>query len=134
MAAAGAGVKSVFDVWFTPAFIQMSDTFHQAIGEGRLHAIGQAMGAFGRALYHGFFSLYPGFFAAFGRIGTHALPCDRGYLHGGDFSIPAILGVRWLERRDSHHDAPPIDQRELRKMTQRGGPASRRTTWEAWCL
>lgn len=35
-------------------------------------------------------------------------------------SIPAILGcLRWLERRDSHHDAPDIDQRELRKMTKR---------------
>jgi hypothetical protein len=36
------------------------------------------------------------------------------------FSIPAILvWLRWLERRDSHHDAPPIDQGELRKMTRR---------------
>jgi hypothetical protein len=36
------------------------------------------------------------------------------------FSIPVILlWLRWLERRDSHHDAPPVDQRELRKMTRR---------------
>jgi hypothetical protein len=36
------------------------------------------------------------------------------------FSIPAIfVWLRWLERRDSHHDAPRIDQRELRKMTRR---------------
>jgi hypothetical protein len=121
MAAAGAGVKSVFDVWFTPAFIQMSDTFHQAIGEGRLHAIGQAMGAFGRALYHGFFSLYPGFFAAFGQNWEPMLYLAIvGIYTAVIFSIPAILvWLRWLERRDSHHDAPPIDQRELRKMTQR---------------
>ena len=38
------------------------------------------------------------------------------------FSIPAILvWLRWLERRDSHHDAPPVDQRELRKMTPSRG-------------
>jgi hypothetical protein len=36
------------------------------------------------------------------------------------FSIPLILlWLRWLERRDSHHDAPPVDQRVLRKMTRR---------------
>jgi hypothetical protein len=36
------------------------------------------------------------------------------------FSIPVIfVWLRWLERRDSHHDAPPIDRRELRKMTRR---------------
>lgn len=36
------------------------------------------------------------------------------------FSIPVIfVWLRWLERRDSHHDAPPVDQRELRKMTRR---------------
>jgi hypothetical protein len=36
------------------------------------------------------------------------------------FSIPAILvWLRWLERRDSHHDAPLVDQREMRKMTRR---------------
>ncbi len=36
------------------------------------------------------------------------------------FSIPAILmWLRWLELRDSHHDAPPVDERELRKMTHR---------------
>lgn len=35
-------------------------------------------------------------------------------------SIPALVAwLRWLERRDSHHDAPPVDQRELRKMTRR---------------
>src|SRR5205085_1462321 len=35
-------------------------------------------------------------------------------------SLPAILAwLRWLERRDSHHDAPPANLAELRKMTQR---------------
>jgi len=34
-------------------------------------------------------------------------------------SLPTvIIWLRWLERRDSHHDAPSIDPRELRKMTQ----------------
>jgi hypothetical protein len=36
------------------------------------------------------------------------------------FSIPAILAwLRWLELRDSHHDAPPVNQSEMRKMTHR---------------
>ncbi len=36
------------------------------------------------------------------------------------FSIPVILvWLRWLERRDSHHDAPAVDQRELLEMTRR---------------
>jgi hypothetical protein len=36
------------------------------------------------------------------------------------FTIPAVvLWLRWLERRDSSHDAPSIDARELRKMTRR---------------
>ena len=35
------------------------------------------------------------------------------------FSVPVILvWLRWLERRDSHHDAPKVDQREMRAMTQ----------------
>jgi hypothetical protein len=34
-------------------------------------------------------------------------------------SVPVItVWLRWLERRDSHHDAPTIDPREMRKMTQ----------------
>jgi hypothetical protein len=36
------------------------------------------------------------------------------------FSLPAIIvWLRWLERRDTHHDDPPVEVRELRKMTQR---------------
>ena len=35
-------------------------------------------------------------------------------------SVPALaVWLRRLERRDSHHDAPPIDFRELREMTRR---------------
>jgi membrane protein implicated in regulation of membrane protease activity len=36
------------------------------------------------------------------------------------FSVPAmLLWLRWLERRDSSHDAPPLDERMLRQMTRR---------------
>jgi hypothetical protein len=36
------------------------------------------------------------------------------------FSVPAIvLWLRWLERRDSSHDAPPVNAQMLREMTQR---------------
>jgi hypothetical protein len=35
-------------------------------------------------------------------------------------SLPGIFAwLRWLERRDSHHDAPPVNLAELRKMVHR---------------
>lgn len=44
----------------------------------------------------------------------------RHGLYSAAFSVLAvILWLRLLERRDSSQDAPPIDQRELRKMTHR---------------
>jgi hypothetical protein len=44
----------------------------------------------------------------------------RHGLYSAIFSVMAIiLWLRLLERRDSSQDAPPIDQRELRKMTHR---------------
>ena len=43
-----------------------------------------------------------------------------GVLSAFVFSIPAILlWLRWLERRDSSHDAPPVDERMLREMIRR---------------
>jgi hypothetical protein len=43
-----------------------------------------------------------------------------GVLGAFAFSVPAILlWLRWLERRDSSHDAPPVDERMLRQMTRR---------------
>jgi membrane protein implicated in regulation of membrane protease activity len=40
------------------------------------------------------------------------------------FSVPLsalviVTWLRWLERRDSSHDAPPIDERMMREMTRR---------------
>jgi len=44
----------------------------------------------------------------------------RHGLYSAVFSVMAIiLWLRLLERRDSSQDVPPIDQRELRKMTHR---------------
>ena len=43
-----------------------------------------------------------------------------GVLSAFVFSVPAILlWLRWLERRDSSHDDPPVDERMLRQMTRR---------------
>src|SRR5215207_192727 len=43
-----------------------------------------------------------------------------GVLSALVFSVPAILlWLRWLERRDSSHDAPPVDERMLRQMIRR---------------
>jgi hypothetical protein len=49
-----------------------------------------------------------------------AMGVVRHGLYSAVFSVMAIiLWLRLLERRDSSQDAPPIDQRELRKMTHR---------------
>jgi len=43
-----------------------------------------------------------------------------GVLSALVLSIPAmLLWLRWLERRDSPHDDPPVDERILRQMTRR---------------
>jgi hypothetical protein len=67
----------------------------------------------------------PAFFSAFGAaFCRNWWPSVRvvgaGLFAAAFFSIPVmLLWLRRLERRDSHHDAPPVDQRELRKMTRR---------------
>lgn len=60
----------------------------------------------------------------FRHFGTVWWPTFRsmivGLLTAMVFSVPAILlWLRWLERRDSSHDAPPVDERMLREMTRR---------------
>ena len=121
MGTIGAAIKSAIDFVFAPALTQMSDTYFQALGVGRLRAIGQAIAAFFDVVLQGFLSLFPGIFSAFAQnwkpmfylaiVGLYTVFV---------FSIPAIfVWLRWLERRDSHHDDPPIDQGELRKMTRR---------------
>lgn len=43
-----------------------------------------------------------------------------GVLSAVFFSLPALLAwLRWLERRDSSHDAPPVDEDVERQMAQR---------------
>ena len=43
-----------------------------------------------------------------------------GLLSAVGFALPAlVLWLRWLERRDSSHDAPPVDQAVMRAMEQR---------------
>ena len=106
---------------FAPALSQMTDAYFHTLGDGRLRAIGQAVMAFVRAIPDGFFALYPGVFHAFVQNWKPAFYLAIvGIYTAFVFSLPAILvWLRWLERRDSHHDDPPIDQRELRKMTHR---------------
>jgi len=102
MAAAGAGVKSRLRCLVHAAFIQMSDTFHQAIGEGgSTRSVKRWVHSDVRSITD--FSLsIRGFFAAFGQNWEPMLYlCDRGYLPAVIFSIPAILvWLRWLERRE----------------------------------
>jgi hypothetical protein len=120
-AAVGAAAKSVFDVVFTPALIQMSDAYFQTVGESLWRAIGAGVAAFVHMIARDVRSLYPGFFPAFAQNWKPILYLTIvGVYTVFVFSIPAIfVWLRWLERRDSHHDDPPIDQRELRKMTSR---------------
>lgn len=122
MAATAAAVKSVFDVLLTPALTEMTETYYQALGQGRVSSLWQAVSAFFHALPLGFQSLHPATFAA--AFAQNWKPMLSIVIVGIYtvlvFSVPVIfVWLRWLERRDSHHDAPAIDQRELRKMTRR---------------
>ncbi len=116
MAVVGAAVKSAIDV-FIPVLIQTFQAFHQAFAEGLIHAFGQGLQTFDHALYQAVFSFLPAFAQSWGLMVRLAIV---GIYTVFVFSIPAtFVWLRWLERRDSHHDAPPVDQRELRKMTHR---------------
>ena len=122
MAGTAAAVKSVFDVSLTPALTEMTETYYQALGQGRVSSLWQAVAAFFHALPLGFQSLHPATFAA--AFAQNWKPMLSIVIVGIYtvlvFSVPVIfVWLRWLERRDSHHDAPAIDQRELRKMTRR---------------
>jgi hypothetical protein len=114
MTAVGAAAKAAVDV-LTPAFIQASEAFQGA--QGFFHAIGQALQTFDRALSQVFSSFIPAFKQNWDQILHIVL---LGIYTVFAISLPAILvWLRWLERRDTHHDAPPVDQHELRKMTRR---------------
>ena len=100
MAIVGAAVKSAIDV-LVPAF----QTF------------GQGLQTLGHALYQAVSSFWPAFKQNWGLMVRLAIV---GIYTVFVLSLPAIfVWLRWLERRDSHHDAPSVDQRELRKMTHR---------------
>ena len=110
MAAVGAAAKSAWEVVVPPAWNEVSHAFNQAYPTGFFYACFQAM-----------WTIACEFLAAFAANWEPAV-----WLAGVQiytvvfFSIPAIfVWLRWLERRDSHHDAPLIDRRELRKMTRR---------------
>jgi hypothetical protein len=99
----------------------MTDTYYQTQGDGRMVAVWQSVVAFVYSLPRGFDSFFPRLIAAFKQNWKDMLYLAIiGIYTVFVFSIPLILvWLRWLERRDSHHDAPPVDQRELRKMTRR---------------
>jgi hypothetical protein len=120
MAVVGAAAMALVDVGFVPALVQMSQAFDQASSAGFFHACWQALRAFALTLFQGVLSPDAAIqaFAQNWRPAVHLAVAAIYSMFA--FSIPAILvWLRWLERRDSHHDAPPIDQGELRKMTRR---------------
>jgi hypothetical protein len=121
MAVLLAALKSITDVVVTPALLHMSATFAQAYDQGFFHAAGQALLALASELFRRSLAVVPAGFAQFRRAFGPMLRLSIVAIYTVFvFSIPAIfVWLRWLERRDSHHDAPPIDQRELRKMTRR---------------
>lgn len=105
MASVGATVKAATDI-FVPALIQAFQASHQGFAEGVIQALDQGVSSF-----------LPAFAQNWGPMVRLAIV---GIYTVFVISIPVILlWLRWLERRDSHHDAPPVDQRELRKMTHR---------------
>jgi hypothetical protein len=120
MAVAGTAAMSFLEA-FRPAFAKTSDVFNQALGNGILHAWSEALRTFPRAFFQAVLSFFPAFIEAFRQYWGPLLRLAVVAIYTVlVLSIPAVfLWLRWLERRDSHHDAPPIDQHELRKMTHR---------------
>jgi hypothetical protein len=120
MAVVGTTAMSFLEA-FRPAFARTSQVFNHALSEGLLHAWWEALRTFPRAFFQAILSFFPAFGEAFREYWRSILYLAIVAIYTVlVLSIPAIfLWLRWLERRDSHHDAPPIDQRELRKMTHR---------------
>ena len=121
MAAVATAAKSVFDVLLTPALTEMTNTYYQTQDTGRVTAVWQSLVAFIYALPAGYTSFFPRWVDAFRQNWKDILYLVIiGVYTVFVVSIPLLaLWLRWLERRDSHHDAPAINQRELRKMTHR---------------
>jgi hypothetical protein len=120
MAVLGAAAMAVMDVVFTPALVQMSKAFDQALSAGFFDACWQALRTFALTFFQGVLSPHA-VIQAFAQNWWPAVHlAGAGMYSVFAFSLPAILvWLRWLEQRDSHHDAPPIDQGELRKMIRR---------------
>jgi hypothetical protein len=120
MAVVGTTAMSFLEA-FRPAFAKTSQVFNQALGNGLLHAWWEALRTFPHAFFQAILSFFPAFIEAFKQYWGPLLRLAVVAIYTVlVLSIPAIfLWLRWLERRDSHHDAPPIDQPELRKMTHR---------------
>jgi len=97
----------------------VAESFIQAVQTFRGASDGFAS-AFGRAL-HSYTSLIPAMVQTFEQLWWPTVRAVFVGLYSAIvFSLPAIIvWLRWLERRDTHHDNPPVDARELRKMTQR---------------
>jgi hypothetical protein len=92
-----------------------------AAGSGYFQALLVAGKAFRQEFERSIRYLFPAFF---GSVRDHFNVAFRVALVGiytaFFVSLPLVmLWLRWLERRDSHHDAPAIDQTELRKMERR---------------
>jgi hypothetical protein len=120
VAVVGAAAMSFVEV-FSPAFSHTSEVFNQAMRDGFFHALFGALKTFHQAFHQSVLSFVPTFLHAFGQNCGPVFRLVAVAIYTVlVLSIPAILlWLRWLERRDSHQDAPPIDQRELRKMTHR---------------
>jgi hypothetical protein len=117
---AGAALASVYDVVLVKT-IRNSIKAYDAAHAGFFDAVVQAAKAWNAGIRDNVEHFYP---AAWIDFVNNLYPMFRLALIGiytvFMVSFPAIfVWLRWLERRDSHHDAPPVDQRELRKMTHR---------------
>jgi hypothetical protein len=116
----GAALASVYDVVLIKT-VRASIKAYDAAHAGFFDALVQAARAWTVEFRHGVESFLP---AAWIDFKKNFWPMFRlawiGIYTAFLVSLPAIfVWLRWLERRDSHHDAPTVDQRELRKMTHR---------------
>ena len=117
----GAAGEAIYHLVAEPVAAGVAKAYFAAAGSGWFHALIAAAKAchseFEQAITH----LFPAFFSVWKSYFNIAFRVSLVGIYTAFFiSVPLILlWLRFLERRDSHHDAPDVDPYEMRKMTRR---------------
>ena len=115
----GAAGVALYHVIAMPVAAGVSNAY--VAGGGLLHALVAAAKAFRSETEQAVRHFFPAFCTDWKSYFWVAFRVSLVGIYTAFFiSVPLILlWLRFLERRDSHHDAPEIDPYEMRKMTRR---------------